>query len=168
MEKYFHIISIFNALVSFTIIYVFVRPYLIAGGHKQHLTVLLCVHLFRYLGLIALLPGLFDLSSLGFTKSYFAQIAYGDFLSGLLAIVCLIAVHSDFRMTTPLLWFFNLFGFIDLLNAGIRIAPKIQDPNILGGLGWIIFTVYLPAVIVSHLVIFYLLLRRSESEGKAL
>jgi hypothetical protein len=164
VEKYFHIISVLNALVSFAIIYTLLRPTLVAAGRKQHLTVLLSVHLFRYLGLIALLPGLFDLSSLGFTKAYFAQIAYGDFISGILAIISLIALRSNSLIATPILWFFNLFGFIDLLNAGIRIAPQIQDPNILGGLGWIIFTVYLPAVIISHIAIFYLLLNPSQSQ----
>jgi hypothetical protein len=162
MEKYLHIISVLNAIASFTLIYWLTRPSLVAVGQPQHLIVLLSVHLFRYLGLIALLPGIFDLSSLGFTRGYLAQVAYGDFISGLLAIAAIIAVLRRWKYTLPLIWFFNIFGFLDLANAGISMAPKIQDPNILGGLGWLIFTFYLPAVIVSHIAIFVLLLQRPQ------
>lgn len=82
MEKYFHIISVLNAIASFTLIYWLTRPTLVAMGQSQHLIVLLSVHLFRYLGLIALLPGVFfDYTALGFNRSYMTQVAYGDFIA---------------------------------------------------------------------------------------
>jgi hypothetical protein len=146
----------------FTLLVLQMRSRLAAMGQSKHLIALLSVHLFRYLGLIALLPGIFDLSSLGFTRSYLAQVAYGDFIAGLLAIASIVAILRQWKYTIPLIWFFNIFGFLDLANAGISMAPKIQDPNILGGLGWSIFTVYLPAVIVSHIAIFILLLKQPQ------
>jgi hypothetical protein len=158
MYAYLHIISIANALIAWGAVYWVIRPRLIASGGKTHLTVLILPHLFRYLGLIALIPSLFDMRALGFDDSYHAIVGYGDWISGLLALVALILVRTQSRFAVPILWLFNIVGMADFMHAGLQLAPSITDPAIIGPLGWPVFTVYLPMLIVSHLSMFALLI----------
>lgn len=178
MNRLLLFISLLNGLVSFTVIYFLVRPYLEAGGRNRHITALLAVHLFRYLGLVGLLPGIVDLSSLNVSRSFANQMAYGDLLTGLLAIAAIVAVRRRAPFATPLIWVFSIFGLLDLLNVGIVVMPPLADPNILGPFGWILFTVYLPALILTHVLIIRLLLvgsretstemnQRQISQGRA-
>lgn len=162
MDRLILFISLLNGLASFTVIYFLVRPYLEAGGRYRHLTALLSVHLFRYLGLVALLPGIVDLSSLDLSRSFANQFAYGDLIAGWLAMASIIAIRRRASFATPLIWVFSIFGLLDLMNVGIVIMPPLTDPNILGPFGWILFTVYLPALILTHVLIIRLLLRGSR------
>jgi hypothetical protein len=158
-----HNISIVNALIAWGLIYSLIRPFLNRSGQETHLVALISLHLFRYLGLIALIPSLFDVRALGFSDAYHTQIAYGDWISGLLAIVTILLIKARSRWAVPVTWLFNIFGIVDFLNAGLQLAPKITDPAIIGDLGWVVFTVYLPMLVVSHFAIFYLLLTQSFS-----
>jgi hypothetical protein len=158
-----HNISIVNALIAWGLVYFLARPSLNRAGHDTHLIVLISLHLFRYLGLIALIPSLFDVRALGFNDAYHAQIAYGDWISGLLAIAAILSIQLKSRWAIPITWFFNIVGIVDFLNAGLQLAPKITDPAIIGDLGWVVFTVYLPMLVVSHFAIFYLLLPQRVS-----
>jgi hypothetical protein len=160
MEPYVHLVSIANALVAWGVVYLLLRPSLQRAGKKAHLMALIAPHLFRYLGLIALVPTLFDMRSLGFDGQFHAIIGYGDWISGLLALVALGLLAANSRVAIPFIWLFNIVGLADFANAGLRIAPAITDPAIIGDLGWIVFTVFLPMLIVSHLAIFAALLRK--------
>jgi hypothetical protein len=160
MEPYVHLVSIANALVAWSVVYLLLRGSLRRAGKKAHLMALIAPHLFRYLGLIALVPALFDMRSLGFDDQFHAVIGYGDWISGILALVALGLLAANSRLAIPSVWLFNIVGLADFANAGLRIAPAITDPAIIGDLGWIVFTVFLPMLIVSHLAIFAALLRK--------
>jgi hypothetical protein len=136
------------------------RETLIGKGRNTHLKALLPIHFFRYFGLTALLPGVFNLAPAGFTEGYLAQIMAGDVLVGVLALVAftLFQLQSSWRI--GFMWFFNIVGTLDYLNAAARVTPAIHDANILGPFGWIILTVFLPAWLVSHVAIFSVLLRK--------
>ncbi len=135
------------------------RPALLAQGRSRHLQWLLSIHLLRYFGFAALLPGVFDLGRAGFTHDYLAQVAWGDYVACLLALAAVSALRWQSSAAVPLVWVFNVVGTLDYLNAGGSITPKIHDPNLIGPFGWYIFTVFLPAWLVSHVAIFYVLLR---------
>jgi hypothetical protein len=93
------------------------------------LKVLTALHLFRYLGLIALYPALFPVREPGFTEAHLAQITWGDTITGWLALPALIALHLKARLAIPLVWIFNILGFLDFANAGVSMAlPLMQDP----------------------------------------
>jgi hypothetical protein len=157
-----HNISIANALIAWGLVYFLVRPSLNRAGQDTHLVILISLHLFRYLGLIALIPSLFDVRALGFGEAYHAQIAYGDWTTGLLAGVAILLIKAKSRFAIPMTWLFNSIGILDFMNAGLQLAPRITDPAIIGDLGWVVFTVYLPMLVVSHFAIFYLLLTRNS------
>lgn len=163
MTAYLHILSTANALLAWTALYlIFVRP-AYAGDRDGLLKALIAPHLFRYLGLIALYPALFPVRGLGFTEGYLAQIAWGDFATGILALVALIALHIRSSLAIPLVWIFNVVGLADFANAGLSMALKLSaDPSAVGPLGWALLTFYLPMLMVSHIAIFGVLLSRSN------
>ena len=86
--------------------------------------------------------------------------AYGDLAAALLAIITVLALAARAFWALLIVWIFNLWGTIDLLYAiyqgeiGVRIGP--------GSLGaaFYIPTVVVPPLLVTHGLIFWLLLRR--------
>ena len=118
---------------------------------------------FPTIAVTALLPGVFNLAPLGFSQGYLTQIMAGDVLVAFLALVsfALIQLRSDGRIAFA--WVFNVVGTLDYLNAAAQVTPAITDANILGPFGWIIVTVFLPAWLVSHIAIFFVLLRNEDA-----
>jgi hypothetical protein len=167
MTGYLHILSINTALVAWaTVYFLFIRAQL-ASDRNGLLKVLIAPHLFRYLGLVALLPSLFPVRTLGgFSESFMAVVAWGDYVTGLLALVALIAIACNSATATTWVWVFNVVGVLDFANAaGQMTLPLIKDPTAVGPLGWLILTIYLPMLVVSHTVVFAVLLRRQASSS---
>jgi hypothetical protein len=160
MEKNFHLISYTAGLASFVAIYLMIRPRLVAAGTRTHLTVLIAINFFRYFGLTALLPGVFNLKPAGFSESFLRQVAWGDFLVSILALITFAILYTDRPYAITAVWIFNIIGMLDYLNAAARVTPKIADANLVGPFGWYIMTVFLPAWLVSHLAIFHVLATR--------
>lgn len=162
-KSYFHLVGYAIALAGFGMIYLSVRPRLAAMARDAHLMALIPIHFFRYFGLTALLPGIFDLAPAGFSQDYLFQVMAGDVLVAVLALIAfaLILLHSRTRIAFA--WVFNIAGTLDYLNAAARVTPSIHDANILGPFGWIVITVFLPAWLVSHIAIFATLLAKPRS-----
>jgi len=119
------------------------------------------LHSFRFFGLVFILPGVVGHNlPLGFAP--FA--AYGDFATGLLAIMALLAIRIR-----PLFWLlvvgFNLVGAIDIL-VDYYHGVKLALPDSSGELGstYAIVIIYVPLLMITHFISFYLLLRL-QSEG---
>ncbi len=122
------------------------------------------LHSFRFFGLVFILPGVVGHNlPLGFGP--FA--AYGDFATGLLAIMALLAIRIR-----PLFWSlvvaFNLVGAIDILvdyYHGVQLAL----PDSSGELGstYAIVIIYVPLLMITHFISFYLLLRRRPEATRA-
>lgn len=155
----FHLIGYTFGMAAFIAIYLAVRPTLVARGRDTHLAALIPVHFFRYFGLTALLPGIFNLAPAGFSQAYLTQIMLGDVIVALLALVSYMLLLLRHRWRIAAIWAFNVIGIADYLNAGAQVTPAIHDANLLGPFGWIVMTVCLPAWLVSHVAIFVVLLR---------
>jgi hypothetical protein len=84
--------------------------------------------------------------------------AYGDLLAAVLALVALIAVRLDWSVATPLLWVFNIEGTLDLLNAFVQGVQRVHVGDL--GATYFIPTVAVPALLVTHFMIFVLLVRQ--------
>lgn len=118
--------------------------------------VIATVHSFRFFGLVFILPGVVgpDLPS-----SFAHSAAYGDFLTGVLAILALSTVR-----VRPLFWSFivafNFAGAIDLILAYYQ-AVKAGLPAVAGQLGaaYVIPIIYVPMLMITHFAAFYWLLR---------
>jgi len=91
---------------------------------------ILVLHSFRYIGLAILIPGVVspELPSTAFARG----LAYGDLATATLALIALAAFRT--KLFGTLVWIFNVFGTVDLLNAfyqGSRISLP-DNPGMLG------------------------------------
>lgn len=117
---------------------------------------LLFIHTFRVVALGLFVP---ILVKPPFPENLVAIIAYGDFISAVLALVALFAALGQARFLVPLAWLFNVFGSIDVVNAMVRGAAGEMYQFDLGP-QWYIPTFYAPLLIVTHVMVFILLLRK--------
>ena len=119
---------------------------------------------FRFFGLVFILPGVVGNLPAGFAT--FA--AYGDFATGLLAMLALLTVRIR-----PLFWLFvvafNLVGTFDFILDYYH-ATRVGLPAIAGQLGaaYVIPILFVPILMITHGVAFYLLLRPHPKESRVL
>jgi hypothetical protein len=140
-------------------------PWLAAGGHRRTFTALAAVHLFRYIGLVALVPTMVDPAPFGWTQFYLMQVGYGDFIGGLLAAIAIVAVRREWRSANLWAWLFIVIGTLDTLNAGASIVPAIRDQNLVSVMGWLILTVYVPALVITEAALIYHMVRGRTRMG---
>jgi len=119
------------------------------------------LHSFRFFGLVFLVPGIVG-PNLPIDFAAFA--AYGDFATGLLAMLALLSTRMR-----PLFWLFvvafNVVGAGDIIvdyYHGIQLGL----PSLAGelGAGYAILIIYVPLLMITHVVAFYLL-ARPQSKG---
>ena len=162
-KTFFHLVGYTFGFAAFAMLYWYARPALLRAGPDAHLKALIPIHFFRYFGLTAMLPGVFDLSPAGFSDGYLFQIMAGDVLVAALALIAFALFQTGSPARIGFLWLFNVIGTLDYLNAAARVTPSIHDANILGPLGWLILTVLLPAWLVSHIAIFVVLVSKRSA-----
>jgi hypothetical protein len=122
------------------------------------------LHSFRFFGLVFILPGV-----VGNLPASFAPFAaYWDLATGLLAMLALLTVRIR-----PIFWLFvvafNLVGVVDLILDYYH-AVQVGLPALAGQLGaaYAIPIIYVPVLMITHVVAFYLLLRPQPKAVRAL
>jgi hypothetical protein len=137
-------------------------PTLRRRPRAEALRPLLLLHAFRFAGLAFLVPGVVspDLPD-GFAR----PAAYGDLTTSILALLAIATVPS--LAGTIVTWVFNIFGTVDLLNAfyqadrlGVGNSPGLQ------GAAYFIPTVVVPLLLVTHVLVFCILLKRDAVVGQ--
>ena len=111
-------------------------------------------HAFRYMGMVFLVPGVVARPLL---SSFAIPAAYGDLVTGVLALLALTALRTGWAKALALVWLFNVVGTVDLLNA-LRHANLVSD----FGASWYIPTFFVPLLLVTHFMIFARLLKRGR------
>ncbi len=154
-------LATFTSIATWILLLTIIWPWLQEGGWKRTFTVLAGVHLFRHVGLVALSPTHVD-AALGLSFAYLAQVGYGDWLANVLAILAIIAVRNDWQTATPLAWLFVVAGTADTLNAGPNFILAITDQNVVGAMGWLILTWYVPIIALTEAVIVWQLVKRQR------
>jgi hypothetical protein len=136
-------------------------PRLRARPAAKALRPLLLLHGFRFVGLAFLVPGVV---SPDLPEGFARPAAYGDLATAILALLAIAA--SGTRPGTILVWIFNIVGTVDLLNAfyqanrlGLGINPGLQ------GAAYFIPTVLVPLLLVTHILVFCILLRTEPVVG---
>ncbi len=115
------------------------------------------LHSFRFFGLVFILPGVVGPNLPG---SFAVFAAYGDFATGVLALLALLTVRIR-----PLFWSFvvafNVAGTADIL-VDYYHAIQSNVPAIAGQFGatYLIPIIYVPLLMITHVAAFYLLARR--------
>src|SRR5580704_5652456 len=123
------------------------------------------LHSFRFFGLVFILPGIV---SPDLPASFAVFAAYGDFATGLLAMLALLTVRIR-RLFWLFVVAFNLVGTIDLILDYYH-AIQVGLPALAGQLGatYAIPIIYVPVLMITHVVAFYLLLRPQPKAVRAL
>jgi len=122
------------------------------------------LHSFRFFGLVFILPGIVG-PNLPAGFATFA--AHWDLATGVLAILALLTVRIR-----PLFWLFvvafNLVGVVDLILDYYH-ATQAGLPALAGQLGatYAIPIIYVPLLMITHVVAFYLLLRPQPKTARA-
>ena len=133
----------------------YVWPSLTRLSRNFALILMLFVHVPRYVGMTLLVPGMVDPKLPG---EFLSGAAYGDLLEAALALASIFALRSNWRFAIPLVWVTNTWGFVDLLN-GVRGVLQLNVPSFNLATFWYVYTFYAPLVIVSHVMIFGILLK---------
>jgi hypothetical protein len=122
------------------------------------------LHSFRFFGLVFLVPGVVG-SQLPTGFATFA--AYGDFATGLLAMLALLTVR-----VRPLFWLFvtafNFLGAGDIIidyyhGNQLGLAPLAGEL----AATYAIPIIYVPLLMITHVVAFYLLVSSRRREASA-
>ena len=149
-------LQVLLSLVGYTLIARFyAAPRLAALPLPAALTPLLLLHAFRHLGMVFLVPSVVGPA---LPAAFAVPAAYGDLLAALLALLAIAALRNGWSLAIPLIWLFNVEGTLDLVNAfyqGLR-------NNVQLGAGYYIPTFAVPALFVTHAMIFTMLIRRTR------
>ena len=137
---------------------VYVWPRLKSLDRVEAQRAIAALHSFRFFGLVFLLPGVVGPN---LPAGFAAFAAYGDFAAGVLAMLALLTVRLR-----PLFWTlvvaFNVVGAADIILDYYH-AIQAGLPALAGELGatYAIPIIYVPLLMITHLVAFYFLARPS-------
>ncbi len=143
---------------------VYVMPRLKSMDRVAAQRAIATLHSFRFFGLVFIVPGVVGPNLPG---SFAAFAAYWDFATGVLALLALLTVR-----VRPLFWLFvvafNLVGVVDLILDYYH-AIQVGLPALAGQLGatYAIPIIYVPLLMITHVVAFYLLLRGQPKAVRA-
>jgi hypothetical protein len=123
------------------------------------------LHSFRFFGLVFVLPGVV---SPNLPAGFATFAAYGDFATGVLAMLALLTVR-----VRPLFWLFvvafNFVGAADIIIDYYH-ANQVDLPALAGELGaaYAIPIIYVPVLMITHVGAFYLLLRSQTKASRTI
>jgi hypothetical protein len=120
---------------------------------------LLWIHAFRIIGGTILAPGAVDA---GVPLDFRTMVGYGDLITALLALLALIALRTRYSGAIALVWLCVGVGLIDTFNAIVQ-SVRYDVFTYSLGVNWVIVTAYVPALLVSSVLIFWLLLSPNRS-----
>ena len=137
----------------------YVAPRLSRLPREAALVPLLWIHAFRIVGGTILAPGSVDAAV---PADFRTMIGFGDMATALLALVALVALRFRWRGGIALVWLCLAVGLLDTVNA---IIESMRYSVFTHGLGfnWVIVTAYVPALLVSSVLIFMQLRKPSHT-----
>jgi hypothetical protein len=155
------ILMSFIALAIITKVYIWPRLRVMRGSDA--LIPLLIPHTFRFVGLSFLIPGVVSPS---LSPTFAIPAAYGDLVAAILADVAMLALAARASWAIAIVWVFNVWGTADLLHAIYQGQIGVGiDPGSLGA-AYFIPTVVVPLLLVSHGMMFWLLLRPKHEAAR--
>ena len=134
----------------------YIWPRLKAMDRVEAQRAIATLHSFRFFGLVFIIPGVVGPN---LPTDFAAFAAYADFATGLLAMLALLTVRTR-SLFWPLVVAFNLVGAVDII-VDYYHGNQAGLPALAGELGatYAIPIVYVPLLMITHVVAFYLLAR---------
>jgi hypothetical protein len=157
------VLSVVGAFVaSSAVAYIYVWPALRALPRFDALRLLAAFHAFRFFGMNFLVAG-FVSPELG--SDFARKVGWGDLIAAVLALCSMAALSWRWSIAIPVVWIFNIWGTLDLLNAYYMGVTQLGDPGLMAA-GIYIPALYVPLLLVSHVLIFLLLLSARPVEAR--
>jgi hypothetical protein len=123
------------------------------------LQILIWPHVFRHIGMMFLASGAVKTT---LPEVFSIPAAFGDLTAAGLAFVALLAIRRKAVFAITSVWIFNIWGTADLLYA-VTIGTINQADQSMGATFWIP-AVIVPALLVSHTMIFLLLTKQAKTK----
>jgi len=149
----------FVAWSAVTALYIW--PALQSRSRFEALRMLLVLHTFRFEGLSFLVPGVV---SPDLPIAFAHDAGYGDLTAAILALLALASLRSAWGVAV--VWLFNIWGSIDLLNAFYQANNAGLVPGQLGA-AFFIPTLIVPLLLITHGLMFAILLDRPSVRAPA-
>jgi hypothetical protein len=154
------ILSVAGTFVAFGVLTrLYIWPALRKLPRFEALKILALPHAFRFIGLSFLFPGVV---SPELTSVISIPAAWGDFIAAILALLSIAALTWRWSFAIPLVWIFNVWGTIDLLYAYYNGIMLELEPGLFGA-AFYIPTMIVPPLLVTHALIFLILLRTEKT-----
>jgi hypothetical protein len=154
------ILSVAGTFVAFGVLTrLYIWPALRKLPRYEALKILALPHAFRFIGLSFLFPGVV---SPELTSVISIPAAWGDFVAAILALLAIAALTWRWSFAIPLVWIFNVWGTIDLLYAYYNGIMLELEPGLFGA-AFYIPTMIVPPLLVTHALIFLILLRTEKT-----
>ena len=164
-ETVFRIQLVLGYVACLLLFNTYVLPWLKSMERFDAQRAIATFHSFRFFGLVFILPGVVGPN---LPASFATFAAYGDFATGVLAILALLTVRIR-----PLFWTlvvaFNVVGAADII-VDYYHATMANLPAMAGQLGatYVIPIIYVPLLMITHAVALYWLFRREPGTARNL
>src|SRR5262245_45815214 len=149
-------LSVLLCFIAFSIVaWNYITPRLQTLSREDAIKALAAPHMFRFVGLAFLMPGVVSPT---LSPAFANPAAYGDLAAAILAMIAVLGLSVRASWALLAVWIFNIEGTVDLLFAyyqGLFGAPQPA-----GSLGAAFFV---PPLLVTHALIFRQLLRGPSS-----
>jgi len=140
----------------------YVWPRLRNMERNRALAPLVTPHMFlRFIGLSFLVPGVVSPS---LPAAFAIPAGYGDLIAGTLAIVATLTLVKRASWAVAAVWLFNVWGAADFVLAFYQGGHLRIQPGAFGA-SFFIVTAVVPALLVTHVLIFRLLVRPEPSRA---
>ena len=139
----------------------YIWPALRVRPRTEALRPLLILHSFRFLGMGFLVPGVV---SPDLPHTFATAAAFGDIVAAALALLSLLSLQSS--PGSFVVWIFNIWGSVDLVNAFYQANATGLTPGQLGA-AYFIPTLIVPLLLITHGLVFAILLDRQSVRAPA-
>jgi len=134
----------------------YVWPTLRLRPRAEALRPLLTLHGFRFLGMAFLVPGVV---SPDLPRAFATAAAFGDIVAAALAMLSLLSLQNARGLLV--VWIFNVWGSVDLVNAFYEANATGLSPGQLGA-AYFIPTLIVPLLLITHGLVFRVLLQHQQ------
>jgi hypothetical protein len=138
----------------------YIWPALRLRQGSEALRPLLILHSFRFLGMGFLVPGVV---SPDLPRAFATAAAFGDIVAAALALLSLLSLQSAPGLLV--VWIFNIWGSVDLVNAFYQANATGLSPGQLGA-AYFIPTLIVPLLLITHGLAFRILLQQQQEPAK--
>jgi hypothetical protein len=158
-------ISVAFCFVAFGRVFqLYIWPRLQDLPRDDALNLLVAPHMFRFVGLSFLYPGVV---SPNMSPAFANPAAYGDLAAAVLAVIASFSLTARAPWALGFVWLLNLEGTLDFLLAYYQGVVGVALPPGALGAAFFIPTLIVPPLLVTHLAIYRLLIRGPRRVAEA-